>query len=76
MNIVTIPKKLAAGDDLVVVPRKKYEALQARAVKEFTPTKADLKALERAQKNFAAGKTIPYEDVRRELGLSRRSRRS
>ena len=76
MNLITIPKKLAAGDDLVVVPRKEYEALQARAVKEFTPTKTDLKALARARKNFAAGRTIPYDDVRRELGLNHRSKRS
>lgn len=78
MNLITIPKKISgAKDDLVVLPRKEYEALLARPdIREFTPTKANLRDLARARRNFRAGKMIPYEDVRRELGLGRRSRRS
>ena len=28
MNIITIPKKIAGTDDLVIIPRKEYEALR------------------------------------------------
>ena len=77
MNLVTIPRKISgAKDDLIVLPRKEYESLKARAIPEFTPTKTELKALERARRNFAAGKVIPWEDVKRDLADRRRSRRS
>ena len=77
MNLVTIPKEIPRKGELVLVSRAEYEALRAQAEgREVTPTKADLRALKRAEKNFKAGKAIPYEDVRRELGLDRRFRRS
>ena len=31
---LTVPKPLRANDDLVVIPRKEYESLKARAVPE------------------------------------------
>jgi hypothetical protein len=76
MNVITIPKKLASSDDLVVISRKEYESLKARVVPEVPMTASEKKALARARKAFKEGKTIPYEDVRRELGLDRRSKRS
>lgn len=77
MNVVTIPKGIPRKGELVLVSRAEYEALRAQAEgREVAPTKADLRALRQAEKNFKAGKAIPYEDVRRELGLDRRSRRS
>ena len=77
MNVVTIPKKMSgAKDDLVVLPRREYESLKARVIPEVTPTKAELRALRAAQKRFAAGKGIPWEDVKRDLADRRRSRRS
>lgn len=30
MNTLTIPKKLAGNDDLVIIPRKEYEYMKAR----------------------------------------------
>ena len=30
MNIVTIPRKIAGKDDLVVIPRKEFEQMQSR----------------------------------------------
>ena len=36
MNTLTIPRKLAQKDDLIVVPRKEYEALlELKKFKEF-----------------------------------------
>ena len=72
MNLVTIPKKLAAKGDLVVLPRDEYESLKARAVKEFIPTKAELKALRAAEKRFAKGRFYSLDDVKRDLESRRR----
>ncbi|TSC83856.1 MAG: hypothetical protein G01um101417_423 [Parcubacteria group bacterium Gr01-1014_17] len=32
MNTITIPKTISRGDDLVVVPRRDYEALRANQI--------------------------------------------
>jgi len=46
MVILTIPKKLTRRDDLVVIPRREYEALiELRKIREFVPTAAQKKAL-------------------------------
>ena len=61
MNPVTIPKKLAGRDDLVVIPRKEYEHMKARMlpVLELKGKKAD--SLDRRVKNalrdYRQGKT-------------------
>lgn len=72
MNVLTIPKKLAGGDDLVVVPRKEYESLKARAIPEFVPTKAEIRALRAAEKRFAKGKFYSLADVKRDLASRHR----
>ena len=39
MNTITILKKLAQKDGLVLIPRKEYEFLkELKAIKEFSPT--------------------------------------
>lgn len=64
MNTTTIPKKMAKKDDLVVIPRKEYEALlRLKNVREFSPTSAQKKALVRAEKNFRKGKTLSYNEL-------------
>ncbi|MAG12705.1 hypothetical protein CL630_02715 [bacterium] len=68
MNIVTIPKKLAGKDDLIVIPRKEYETLlQMKRIKEFTPTSAEKKALVKAENNFKKGKTLSYNELVKKL---------
>ena len=67
MSVITIPKRLASNDDLVVIPRKEYEFLRARAVKEFTPTKAQIRALHTAEKRFARGNVHAWDDVKRDM---------
>lgn len=71
MATITIPKQLAKGGDLVVIPRKEYEAMRARMVPEFTPTKANLRALDRMRKNRAAGKLITLDELKRKLARTR-----
>ena len=70
MHPVTIPKKLAGKDDLVVIPRKKYEALlELKGFKDFIPTTAQKIALTTAEKNLSQGKTLSYNDLVRKLGF-------
>ncbi|MEK7503030.1 MAG: hypothetical protein AAB556_01135 [Patescibacteria group bacterium] len=70
MTTITIPKKLAQQGDLVVLPKKEYESLvEFKAIKEFTPTNAQKKALIRAEENLKKGKTMSFHDLSRKLGL-------
>ena len=70
MNTVTIPKKLARNDDLVVLPRREYEALlQLKKFKEFNPTAVQKRALLRAETNFSKGKTFSYRELVKKLGF-------
>ena len=71
MNTITIPRKLAQRDDLVIVPRKEYEALkELRKTGEFTPTAAQRKALVKAERNLLQRKTFSYHAVARKLGFA------
>lgn len=71
MNTITIPKKVAAQGDLVIIPRKEYEALiEVKKIREFTPTAAQKKALLRAENNFRKGKTLSYNELVKKLGFT------
>lgn len=71
MPTITIPQKLAEKDDLVVIPRKEYEALLvSRNFKEFLPTLAQKKALSRTESNFRKGKTLSYHALAKKLGFA------
>ena len=61
MDTITIPKKVIEKDDLVIIPRKEYEALLSfRKVKEFVPNRAQKLALAKAEDNFHKKKTLSY----------------
>jgi len=75
METITIPKHLA-GRDLLLVPKEEYEALQERArfapprnYKTVTMTAAQRRAFEKAEKNFAAGKTLSLDAFGQKLGI-------
>jgi len=71
MNIITIPKKLAKKDDLVVLPRKEYENLvEFKKIKEFKPTVMQKKALRTAEKNLKEGKTLTINELKQKLGFT------
>ena len=71
MNTVTIPKKLARNDDLVVLPRREYEALlQLKKFKEFNPTAIQKRALQQAETNLRKGKTLSYHELTQKLGFT------
>lgn len=71
MNTITIPKEIAQKGDLVVVPRKEYEALlELKRIKEFIPTASQKKALLRTERNFQKGKTLSYNEFVKSMGLT------
>ena len=71
MNTITIPKELARKDDLVVIPRKEYEALlNIKNMKEFNPTTAQRRALLGAERNLIKGKTLSYNELIKKLGFT------
>lgn len=71
MTTITIPKRMAQKDDLVVLPRKEYEALiEFKKIKEFAPTVAQKRALVRAELNLKKGKTLSYNELVRKLGFT------
>ena len=72
MHPITIQKKLATRDDLVVVPRKEYEALLAlKRFRQFIPTTSQRKSLLAAENNFRGDKTLSYHELVEKLGFAR-----
>ncbi|OGF69709.1 hypothetical protein A3H65_02165 [Candidatus Giovannonibacteria bacterium RIFCSPLOWO2_02_FULL_45_14] len=68
MSTITIPKKLAKDDDLIIVRRKEYEGLlELRKMREFTPTKAQKRALLKAEINLRQGRTLSYNELVKKL---------
>lgn len=71
MSTITIPKKLANQGDLIVIPRKEYEALlKLKKIKEFTPTSAQRRALLRAENNLKKGKALTCNELAERLGFT------
>lgn len=69
MPIVTIPRKLAEKDDLVVVSRKEYEKLFRFWASAEQMTGREKQAVERGLREIARGKIFTSHQVKYELGL-------
>ena len=71
MQTITIPKQMMNHGDLVVIPRKEYEALlRSHKLQEFQPTASQKKALVRAENNFRKNKTLSYHELVQKLGFT------
>ena len=71
MENITIPRKLAKNDDLIIVPKKEYEALlELKKIVEFSPSRAQKLSLIKAENNLKRGKTISYNELVRKLGFA------
>ena len=71
MNVITIPKKIAGSDDLVILPRREYESLlYLKRTHEFEPTLTQKKALAHAEKNLKSGKTLSFDELASKLGFA------
>lgn len=68
MNI-TIPKTLAQKGDLVLLSREEYEGFLAlrKMIPVVTPSRAELRAIARSEKEIREGKYISWHEVKREL---------
>ena len=73
MDTVTIPKKITQRGELVVIPRKEYETLLLlkRTFPVVKPTKGELRAIRRGEREIARGEYVTLEQLKRELGRSR-----
>lgn len=62
MTTITIPKKLIQGDDLIVIPRKKYEELVRSSKKQALALDA---GLQKALRDVREGKLFgPFRSFR------------
>lgn len=71
MTSITIPKELIKEKELVLIPRKEYEALlKLKKISEFTPTISQKKSLKNGEYNLKTGKTISYNELAKKLGFT------
>ena len=71
MNTITIPKQLTKNDDLVVMPRREYEALlEFKKAKEFKLSATQKKALFIAERNLKQRKILSYHELVRKLDFT------
>lgn len=77
MTTITIPKSVSKKGDLVAISRKEYEEFLSlkKVMPMFKPTKAELKALARGEREFAIGKFKPWNEFKNELANFNRRRR-
>ena len=74
MAIITIPRKVTKGKELVVLHREEYEeyARWKKAVethRTFKPKKAELRDLARAREEYRRGKTMTLHELKQKLGF-------
>lgn len=69
MTTITIPKKVTRGEELVVVPRKEYEAFSKwrKMFKTFRPTASEKADLKIARMDYKAGRVITIDELKRKL---------
>lgn len=69
MTLITIPKKLTKGEELVVIPRKEYEEyLHLRKVIPVVKmTAREKREWQRAKKDYDQGKYVTLEELEYEL---------
>ena len=70
MNIITIPKTFISGD-LIVLPKKEYEALLGSFLKkrEVNLTVSQKKKLSEVRKNISKGNFFNINELRTKLGI-------
>lgn len=69
MNTITIPKNLIRNDDLIVVPKKKYEQLVHFWASAESVSKHTKKVIEKGFREIAEGKFLTSNQVKDALGL-------
>ena len=74
MNTITIPKNLIKNDDLIIIPRQKYEELLdlEKIIKIIKPIKSELQAIKQGRKEIKKGKYISWHELKQELAYNNR----
>lgn len=69
MITITIPKKVTKGEELVIVPRKKYEEFSKwqKMFKNFKPSASEKADLKKARMDYKAGRVITIDELKRKL---------
>lgn len=68
MSVVNIPSNVTGGEELVVIPKKEYDALsQLRKIYEFAPTSVQKRALKIARSNRKKGNVLTFNELKRKL---------
>lgn len=77
MTIQTLIRQ-AQSSGLVIIPRREYDELLdlRKAVPTFKPTKAELKAIARGERELAQGKFKPWNEFKNELERYHRKHRA
>lgn len=71
VTLTTISKKITKGEELVVIPRREYDDLQAlKKIREFTPTLAQKRALVKGKRNRARGNFLTINELGCKLGFT------
>lgn len=71
MTMLTIPKKITGGEELIVLPREDYERLLSqRTIPEYEATPAEKRELARARKDRIAGKFLTLDELKQKLGFT------
>lgn len=70
MPVITIPKKVKKGEELVAIPRKEYE--EFLRLRKYIPvvklTPAQKRDLAQARREYQRGEYLTLSQLKRELG--------
>lgn len=74
MNVITIPKKLTKGEELIILPRKEYEEFfqwrkTVNSYKFFTPTLSQKRILKKAREDYRRGNYLTIDELKQKLAL-------
>lgn len=69
MATITISKELIKEEELVLIPRRKYEEFLdlEKIIKIVKPTKSELRTIKQVRKEIKKGKSISWHELKQEL---------
>ncbi|MBI4120032.1 MAG: hypothetical protein HY454_01060 [Parcubacteria group bacterium] len=73
-KVITIPRKFASEDDLVILPKREYETLvrgQADVVPLVELTEKERKAIAKSERELVRGQYVTLEQLEHALGNPR-----
>jgi len=73
MPVITIPKKFAGKDDLVVIPRREYEEFLElkKLIPVVKPTREEKRIIQRGEREIQRGQYTAWAKIKHELARRR-----